>query len=273
MPELPEVETIVRQLKGRVVGKKIADFWSQRENTIFTNSVSEFTNLIKGQQICDVSRRAKMIILHLGDQKATGIHLKMSGALKVVERDSDFDDKYTRAYFGFSDGDKLIFNDIRRFGKIHFIENYASWQGKYGIEPLDEEKFTQASLASIFKNIKAPIKSALLNQELIAGIGNIYADEILWSSKIHPLKPTHMLSRQNVEEIVTNTPQILKTAINANGSTFRNYRDLHGLKGGYMDLANCYGRTGDKCKREDGGTIERIVVRTRATHFCPKCQA
>lgn len=272
MPELPEVETIVRQLRPVIVGKIIADFWSERENTVFTDSVSDFEEKVRGQQISDVSRRAKMIVLHLDNDKAIGIHLKMSGALKVIGDGTDFDSKYTRAYFTFKDGDKLIFNDIRRFGKIHFIENYAKWQRKYGIEPLSNDGFTEANLVSIFKDLKAPIKSVLLNQELIAGIGNIYADEILWSSQIHPAKPANTLNRQDIERIFINTPHILQTAINANGSTFRNYRDLHGLKGGYMDMANCYGLTGEPCKRNDGGIITRIVLRTRATHFCPICQ-
>lgn len=271
MPELPEVETIVRQLKPAITGKKIADFWCERQRTVPTHDLSEFKNLVFGAKINDIFRRAKYIVLKVGDNSAIAIHLKMSGSLKVIDVGGEYDSKYTRAYFVFNDHSKLLFNDIRRFGRVHLIENYDKWQSQIGVEPFDLN-FNSDYIKSKFINKKMPIKTALLDQTIIAGIGNIYADEILWASKIDPNRPANMITLNEVEDICKNTVQILATAIKANGSTFRNYRDLHGLKGGYMDIANCYGKTGELCKRDDGGTITRTVVRTRATHFCPVCQ-
>ncbi len=272
MPELPEVETIVRQLRPEIGEKIIADVWSERERTLADRSLDDFRRAVIGSRIKEVVRRAKYCILRFDDGRCIAIHLKMSGHLKVIPPHSEYDPRFIRAWLAFTDGAKLLFSDIRRFGRMYLIEDYKTWQSKMGIEPLNQVDFTLENLTKIFVNRKTPVKPTLLNQELIAGIGNIYADEILWASKIHPARPANSLSQSEIWELYQHAPWILRTAIEANGSTLRNYRDLHGLEGGYMDMVNCYGRTGIACKRNDGGIIQRTILRTRATHFCPVCQ-
>lgn len=242
MPELPEVETIRRQLVPKIVGKKL-----------------------DGKTITGLRRRAKILIIDFSDGSSLIFHLKLTGQL-IFNGESQ---KHTRHVFKFSDGSRLIFNDARKFGWWRIVRDAKEIEQNFGPEALDTDFQTLKGLLK--KRPNAKIKLLLMDQKFIAGIGNIYSDEILWEAKIHPLKNVKMLDNGKLRKIYKTMQKILKKGIELQGESFSDYRMPNGEKGGFDKYRKVYRRKGEKCSR-CGAVIKRIKTGGRSAHFCPVCQ-
>lgn len=287
MPELPEVETVrrglARLLPGRTV--KAVDFdWPKA----FPNAEADVKQFLLGASITTVDRRAKVLLLELSSQYSLVIHMKMTGQLvfqSYGERfgaghpnDSlvgDLPDKSTRVTLTFSDGSKLFFNDQRKFGWVRLLPtvevmNLDFFQ-KVGPEPLGAD-FNWGSLKQrLLRRKNTNIKAALLDQAVIAGIGNIYADESLWGAQIHPLTLVNKLSDEQFHKLYEELVFVLELAIEKGGSADKNYVNAEGKRGSYLSFARVFRREGQACPR-CGTTIIKTRVAGRGTHLCPHCQ-
>ncbi len=266
MPELPEVETIKNELLPYVVGRTIqgvAIFW---DKMVRQPSVPEFRARVIGQVIQGLSRRGKYLFFHLSSGERLVMHMKMTGSLLIDPPDAQF----TRALFQLDNGAELHFRDPRKFGVMWLAADESAVARKLGPEPLDDD-FTEETLAGILRNRKAPVKPVLLDQSIIAGIGNMYADEALFEAKIHPGKPAGGLSGEEVKRLYKAIRRVLRAAIKNKGASVRNYYRPDGNIGtAHAEFRVAHG-TGKDCPR-CGAPIKRIVVRGRGTYLCPKCQ-
>lgn len=270
MPELPEVETIRRDLAPAVRGARVQSVRVAPDagRVVQAPSVQSFDAAIRGRRIAAVRRRGKYLIFELAEGGALVVHLGMTGAL-LLRRDSDAPDPYTRVVFQLDDGHELRFSDLRKFGRLWFVEDPSTVVGKLGPEPL--EGLTPQGLRAIFARRTAPVKAVLLDQEAIAGIGNIYADESLFRAGIHPLRPANSLRRAELERLAAAIPETLEEAMRHRGSSYRDYRDAEGREGAHQFYVRVFRRTGQPCF-VCGTPIERISIAGRGTHFCPRCQ-
>ena len=267
MPELPEVETVARYLRETVVGKRVVGVESPDERFA---GLEERHELV-GRRIERVDRRGKYLSLVLDDGWVLQIHLMMAGRL-LVRPNGWEEDRFLRLLVRLEGGLEVRFCDMRRFGRAGLMDAaaYRAFGRRLGPEPLSGG-FTAARLQQILDGRKAPLKSALLNQKLIAGIGNIYADEALWRGRLHPLRTAGSLSEGEAQRLHRGIRKALREGLAAGGTTFSQYRNAEGGEGGYQRELRVFQRTGKNCFR-CRGTIERIVVGGRSTHFCPKCQ-
>lgn len=271
MPELPEVETIRRDLLPLVVGRAI------RDATISPNAPrlvqlmppDEFCRQIAGRRIEDISRRGKYLLLHLSDGLYWIVHLRMTGRL-FHRQDGCPEGPHLRATFILDDGASLCFVDLRKFGTMWLIDDPEMVVSRLGPEPLSDD-FTVEHLRSVLKRRSAPVKSVLLDQAAIAGIGNIYADEACFNAGINPRKAANKLSKSKVEALYAGVRQALLDALGDRGSSFKDYVDGSGRSGGHQLNVKVFRRTGDPCYT-CGTQIRRIKVAGRSTHYCPKCQ-
>ncbi|TAK05408.1 bifunctional DNA-formamidopyrimidine glycosylase/DNA-(apurinic or apyrimidinic site) lyase [Patescibacteria group bacterium] len=270
MPELPEVETVARQLARAIVGKTVA-----RVVVFAPKSVRgrPLTPLV-GRAVTGVDRRAKLIRIACGEWTLL-VHLKMTGRLLRLPAGHPTG-PYTRAVFTFTDGTQLFFDDIRRFGYLMLLpsadaEAHFVREG-YGPEPLAPDFDANALAACLARRPRARIKAALLDQTCIAGIGNIYADETLFAAGIRPTRPAGRITRAERAALWTAIRDILTRSIAARGSSSVNYRDTAGRSGNFVRFLQVYGRNGDPCPKGDGGVIHKTVVAGRGTHWCPKHQ-
>lgn len=276
MPELPEVETLRRTLHGLLIEQRITGFELLWHRTIDPLTVEDFETSVVGQTIKNTRRRGKLLILDLDDGASVTIHLRMTGEL-LFRPDATLPraparESHLRAVFGLSDKAELCFYDTRKFGRIALIspENTATHPSRLGIEPLSED-FTVTALASLLRRRRA-IKPLLLDQSAIAGLGNIYVDEILFRSGVHPLQPAEHLSNDQVGLLHRVIVEVLNDAIEHQGTTFSNYRSGLGEPGSNQERLQVYGRPpGAACLRCEG-TLERLVVGQRGTILCPTCQ-
>lgn len=287
MPELPEVETIVRDLNRKVRGLAITDAWTDWPRTIRTHSLEKFKKDVKGRKILDAYRRAKYIMLDLSGGKTLIIHQKISGHLlygkwlisgKKIEPATDGpiktdpQNKYIRFALYLNNGYMLGLSDLRRFGRVYLGETDKIEKineiGKLGPEPLDP-KFTLTKFRELISKKRGKIKKVLMDPFTIVGIGNIYGDEILWYAGISPTKSTDKLTKKEVELIYKNTRMVLQKAIKAQGDSQQDYRKLDGTLGGYQNMQRAYHETGNKCQKKDGGIIKRVVINNRSAHYCP----
>ncbi len=265
MPELPEVETIVRGLRRQVVGKTMAAvrlFWPRS----IEGSAAEFHRQLKGMTVAGIFRRGKYIGVEGEDGTFFTIHLRMTG--KLVRELAAPDRKHLRVQFMFSDGTALYFIDARKFGRLRLWPCRGLSCPGLGPEPL-RASAVLAALRAL--RTMRPIKSVLLDQAVLAGIGNIYADEALFAAGIHPLRPLSSLSGKEILRVSRSAPRVLHEAIGRRGTTLRNYRSVDGRSGENQEHLNVYGRTGEPCC-ECGSPIERIRINSRSSHFCPGCQ-
>lgn len=276
MPELPEVETVRRTLEPRITGKTIDSFRLHWHRTLEHPSLDDFRDAVIGQPVSSVSRRAKLIVVHLQSGGAITIHLRMTGELLYRDDSTDLDparDAYLRAVIGFTDGSELLFYDTRKFGKIAYrAEDQLLQLGlRYGIEPLESD-FTPAKLAELLHTRRRQIKPLLLDQSIIAGLGNIYVDESLFRARIHPLQPSFGIDAERIVALHTAIVDVLTTAIELQGTTFRDYRSGLGERGENQTRLRVYGlKPGSPCP-ECGTPLERLVVGQRGSIFCPNCQ-
>ncbi len=273
MPELPEVETICRDLRKLVVGLKVVEVDLRRTDMIRGLSGPDFRRRLAGFTIEKVGRRAKMILIESRDQVLL-IHLKMSGRLTYCDADKA-EEKHTHIIFHLSDGRQLRFADTRRFGFLRlFSKNRVAEVpelSKLGPEPLE---ITPPEFRELFKNkatSRRPLKTLLMDQTFIVGIGNIYADEILFAAKILPERMIGSLSDNDISRIYQEMRRILNEAIKNRGTTVATYADASGAKGGHQEKLMVYGRGGEPCFI-CGAPVERIKLGGRGTHFCAQCQ-
>ena len=267
MPELPEVETIKNELAPYVIGRQFTSVTVYDTRAVLQPSVEEFCRKLPGQKITRLERRGKYLIFQLASGEVLIIHLRMSGALLLNPERAD---KYTRVAFAFDSGTQLAFSDRRRLGVLWLVEDMQTIVGKLGPEPLDAE-FTPDSLASLLQRHQAPIKAILLDQHIIAGIGNMYADEALFAARIHPLKKANNLSSQQVKALHNAIIDVLRSAISNKGASVDTYKRPDGELGTAHSNFNVAHRRGEHCPL-CGTPIQRIPIRNRGSYFCPNCQ-
>jgi formamidopyrimidine-DNA glycosylase len=267
MPELPEVETVKNELLPHVVGRVITGVSLHWEKTLKQPSPAEFQRRIVGRKITGLSRRGKYLVFQLDGCGLLLAHLKMSGSLLVGKGEPP---PYARAVIHLDDGSTIFFRDPRKFGRLQLVKDNCEALCKLGPEPLLPE-FTPEKLGGILSKRKAPVKAVLLDQCLIAGIGNMYADEALFSAGIHPSKPANSLSQDEVCRLHKAIQEVLKAAIENKGASISSYFRPSGEKGNaHSDfrVAHRGGKTCPVC----GTTIERLPIRQRSSYFCPRCQ-
>jgi formamidopyrimidine-DNA glycosylase len=287
MPELPEVEVIVRGLDDLLVGK-IIDSADSNNPKSFPNDPVEVAHFLIGSKVLSVKRRGKTIIINLSSQHSLVIHLKMTGQLIFRDKIKSFGgghpnkslvnrlpDKSTHVILKFHDGGSLYFNDQRKFGWMRLLPTIEiknlDFYKKIGPEPLDSKFTGKVLFERLQRRAKSSIKPVLLDQTVLAGIGNIYADESLWMSKIHPKTRVAELSRNTVNELCRNMKEILSLSIEKGGSTDKNYVNAYGQKGSYLNFANVFRKEGQPCSR-CGTIIIKFKLNGRGTHICPKEQ-
>ncbi len=284
MPELPEIETIKNDLNQKILNKKIVQI-DIRLPKIVKSPLSRFKTTLKNQTFKRVGRRGKLMILEINNDLFLLIHLRMTGQLIYQEKngiiagghsdaklDFNLPGKHTHLFFTFDDKSQLFFNDLRQFGYAQLVnkKELAPILLKFGVEPLEKE-FTLNKLQELLKNKKRNIKAFLLDQSIIAGIGNIYADEILFASSVSPLRRTDTLTAKEISNIHTNTKKILQKAIKYRGTTFNNYVDSEGKKGSFLNFLQVYQRANKPCLKCKN-LIQKTKVAGRGTSFCQKCQ-
>jgi formamidopyrimidine-DNA glycosylase len=273
MPELPEVETMVRDLGPRVVGRTITSVEAPFEGSVVWPGYREFVDRVTGQQIMDVTRRGKYAIFSLASGDALIIHRGMTGSLLLRPLDAPME-SHVRILFNLDDGRQLRFNDPRKFGKVFAMEAHGAerplpWN-RMGPEPLDGG-FTPDYLADALRERKALIKPLLLGQQVVAGLGNIYVDEALFRAQIHPERRASTLNRDEIERLYRAIRDVLGEAVAGRGTSFSNYVDIEGRAGQYQENLLVFQRVGEACPT-CGTDIVRLVVGGRGTHVCPQCQ-
>jgi len=277
MPELPEVETIARELRPLVVGQIITDAWFDWPNQIKHPAPSAFAGAVRGREIVSVERRAKWLIFSLGPALATGepavlaIQVKMTGQLDVVPRDAPRD-KHVHVVLGLDDGRELRLRDTRKFGRVALYTAHEADAvlGALGPEPLGEA-FSLREFRRLLRARRARLKTLLMDQAFLAGVGNIYADEALWRARLHPLRTADSLSEAEVRRLHRAVRSVLRQGIANRGSSISDYVGADGEPGDNAEQLAVYRRTGEPCLR-CGREIARIVIGQRSTHFCPRCQ-
>jgi len=271
MPELPEVETVRRGLEKLILGKKISNIDIRYPKMIKTD-LHEFQKAMPGQVIQSMGRRGKYLLFYLSD-KILISHLRMEGKYfyypdQVPERN------HAHVLIHFEDGGTLVYEDVRKFGTMELLapellEAYFISK-QLGPEPTEED-FDLGRFKLALKRSKKPIKSHLLDQTLVVGLGNIYVDEVLWRAKVHPARISQSLTAQEARKVHDETINVLDQAVEKGGSTIRTYTNAFGEDGTMQEFHQVYDKTGQACSR-CGSIIEKIQLGGRGTHFCPECQ-
>lgn len=268
MPELPEVETIRRDLAAHLVGRRFVGVELYWAGAVKHPSPEELPKRLVGRRIVALDRRGKYLLLHL-DEGCLIFHLMMSGALLLRPAQASWE-RFTRNVFFLDDALELRFVDPRKLGRIWLVKDENEIVGKLGPEPL-VTSFSKEVLTKRLSSRKAPIKPLLLDQELVAGLGNIYADEALFVAGIHPLRPAQSLSSREMQQLYNGIVRVLRQGVENRGTTLSDYQDAHGRAGNNREALQVFRRRGQPCPR-CGTALERIVVRGRGTHYCPRCQ-
>lgn len=269
MPELPEVETIRAEIAPYILGRHIKNLEIYWPSVTRTQSSQDLILGTLGKQIIRVRRRGKYLILELNSQGIILLHLGMSGSLTLGAITGSAP-KYARAAIILDDGTTILFCDPRKFGSMMFLDDTSALEAKLGPEPL-ESSFTPARLASILQRRRAPIKAVLVDQSLIAGIGNMYADEALFLARIHPLRRADSLTSSEISSLHQAIQRALRAGIDAKGATVSNYRRPDGSTGRAQEEFRVAHRKGKTCPR-CGAIITRTMIRGRGSYFCPGCQ-
>lgn len=297
MPELPEVETIRLGLAKLLPGRTVKDVWYDWDKS-FPNAPTDVARFLVGAKIEKIRRRAKVLIIELSGGWVLVVHLKMTGQLVFINKNeqvtgdrshvtemqrfagghpsdsliNELPDKSTRVVIDFTDGSKLFFNDQRKFGWMRLLPAIEipeiDFFKKVGPEPLDDDFTVDKFIERLMRRKNSNIKSVLLDQTVVAGVGNIYADESLWGAKIHPLFLTGKIPKSKLVALYNSLRNVLRLSIAKGGSSDKNYVDAQGKKGSYLSFANVFRREGLPCPR-CGTPIEKIRVAGRGTHICP----
>lgn len=272
MPEMPEVETVRRTLLPLVKGKTIEKvvLWYPK---IVATDHDKFLKELPGKKIIDIDRYAKYLLIRLSDNLTIVSHLRMEGKYHLTTEDAP-KDKHDHVEFVFTDGTALRYNDVRKFGRMQLVltgtERQVTGIGKLGPEPNTPE-FSKQYFVSSLKKRRKNIKNTLLDQTTVAGLGNIYVDETLWQSKIHPLSLADKIPAEKVADLWESINETIEVATEKRGTTVHSYLDANGQVGGYQNMLQVYGHAGEECPR-CGTTLEKIKVSGRGTTFCPHCQ-
>jgi len=289
MPELPEVQTTVDDLNKRIIGLKVKGIWvNQKKDIRQPRLFNKLKKDIIGKKFLKGYRRAKYLVFPMSEGKTLLIHQKMSGHLlygewKEEKKDhwmgvsskeikKDPKNRFIRLIFFLSNGKMLALSDLRRFAKVLLINSKDLDNLKeiktLGPEPL-EKSFVLNKFREIISKKKGRIKTVLMDPTFVAGIGNIYSDEILWNVGVHPLRDTSDLKDDEIKKIHKYIKSVLKKGVQLRGTSIDDYRDTYGKKGRFQEVLKAYHKTGTKCTKKDGGTIERVKVGGRSAHFCP----
>lgn len=288
MPELPEVETVrvglQRLLPGRVVARVQPDGASPKS---FPNATQDVNAFLLGAAITEVRRRAKVLMIDLSSAYTLVVHLKMTGQLVYVGEERwgaghpsdslihDLPDRSTRVAIQFEDGSKLFFNDQRKFGWMRLMPTVGvpniDFMKKVGPEPLEADFTPEMFIERLQRRKNTTIKAAILDQTVLAGVGNIYADESLWGARIHPGMLVKNVPHNKLNKLYDEIRYVMNLSIQKGGSSSHTYVDAEGKKGSYLDFARVFRREGQACPR-CGHTIEKLRVAGRGTHICPHCQ-
>jgi len=289
MPELPEVETTIRGLKKKVLKRTFIVVWTDWKKTIKKpKDFKRFQKELKNKKIQKIWRRGKNIILELSQGYSLLIHQKLTGHLLhgiwnlesgiwIPKNDSNLKEKvnsYIHLMFFLDNGKMLALSDLRKFAKVELwkteeLLNSEEFK-KLGPEPL-ERSFTFEKFKKTLANKKGKIKQVLMNQEIIAGIGNIYSDEALWRARIHPFKNVSKLKEKELKQLYKRIKEVLEKSVKLHGESFSDYRDIEGRRGRFDEMRKVYGREKEKCFRCKS-EIKRLKIGGRSAHFCPKCQ-
>lgn len=286
MPELPEVETVRRGLERLIAGKTIA---SETHDTVksFPNEPHEVAAFMIDADIVSVRRRAKVLLIELSSHYTLVVHLKMTGQLVYVGQERFgaghpneslvglLPDKSTRVTITFTDETRLFFNDQRKFGWMRLLPTITvpeiDFMKRVGPEPLENTFTSNEFIPRVRRRANTTIKAAILDQTVLAGVGNIYADESLWGAKIHPATRVKDLTDEQLAALIDAIKIVMLLSIEKGGSTDRNYVNAEGKRGSYIDFASVFRREGQPCLRCET-PIEKSRVAGRGTHFCPQCQ-
>jgi len=279
MPELPEVETYVRELEPALQNRTISGATVRWPRTIEAPDVATFTQTIQGYQFTSFDRRGKYMLLGVREPRSGSVqtlivHLRMTGRLVLYDQPTA-PGKHTHLLFDLLDGGQLHFQDSRKFGRVWLVNDVEPILKKLGPEPL-QEKFTVDGFAEKLASRAAPIKALLLDQAVVAGVGNIYADESLHLAGIHPARKGRDLTSAEISALHEHIQGVLRKAIAGHGSSLgdsgiQNYQRPNGEQGSFQEEHRVFQRTGNPCLA-CGSPIERIVISQRSTHFCPTCQ-
>ena len=289
MPELPEVETVRRGLERLIVGKIITQVKVYDSPKSFPNNPTETEQFFVASHIVGVSRRAKVLLIDVSTDYTLVIHLKMTGQLVYRGSDERFGaghpndsligelpDRSTRVEIVFNDDSKLFFNDQRKFGWMKLYPTLEvmniDFMQKVGPEPLEDSFTAEVFVSRMRRRNNTTVKAALLDQTVLAGVGNIYADESLWGAFLHPATRVKGISDQQLSSLLDEIKYVMNLSIEKGGSTDRNYVNAEGKKGSYIDFARVFRKEGQSCPRHPDITIEKIRVAGRGTHVCPLCQ-
>ncbi|MBK8026611.1 MAG: bifunctional DNA-formamidopyrimidine glycosylase/DNA-(apurinic or apyrimidinic site) lyase [Chloroflexi bacterium] len=270
MPELPEVENVVRGLRAPLIGRVAGEMWYDWPRTIRLPDPASFASRITGQTFVAAERRAKYILLRL-DHDILVVHLKMTGRLYVTDAVlSHPDDRWVHFRLGLDSGKELRFSDARKFGFVALVGSMEELAVNLGPEPLEAE-FTPAYMRERLARTQRGIKAVLLDQAFVAGVGNIYADEALWRARIHPMTPASRLSAAAIKRLHTAVRGALADGVEFEGASINWYRKPDGTTGEAQNHFSAYDQTGEPCPR-CGTPIEKTRAAGRGTHFCPRCQ-
>lgn len=274
MPELPEVETVRRSLEGQIIGKTIAAIdtdWAK----IMNGGLALFRDQLVGQTFTAVDRRGKYLLIRLTGGKTIVSHLRMEGQYSLVESTHEPHARFTHVWFTFTDGTELRYYDSRKFGRMTIVPTGLEAEEVAGIAAMGPEPvasdFLVPDFAARLARHKKAIKSVILDQSVVAGVGNIYADETLWMSKIHPEQAANTLNLEQITALHDNIIKELAASIEMRGTTVHSFTDAFGRTGGFQNMLQVYGKKDEPCPR-CGTAIEKIKVGGRGTHFCPHCQ-
>ena len=287
MPELPEVETVRRGLDRLIIGKAIAAVDHDTAKS-FPNSSHDVAAFVVGAQVTAVRRRAKVLLIDLSSDYTLVTHLKMTGQLVFVGEErfgaghpndslvGQLPDRSTRVTIQFTDGATLYFNDQRKFGWMKLYPSAEvpniDFMKKVGPEPLEDDFTADVLWGRLQRRKNTSIKAAILDQTVLAGVGNIYADEGLWGACIHPATKVSDVPREKIDDLWREIREVMTLAIEKGGSSNHTYINAEGKKGSYMDFARVFRRDGQPCPRHPDVLIEKIRVAGRGTHICPVCQ-
>lgn len=287
MPELPEVETVRVGLARLIVGRKIIRATEVDSPKSFPNSSDQVQEFLIGATVQQVRRRAKVLLIDLSTEYTLVVHLKMTGQLVFVGEEhfgaghptdslvGTLPDRSTRVIFEFQDGSHLFFNDQRKFGWVKLFPTVEvpniDFMKRVGPEPLEDSFTAHEFISRIRRRNGTTVKAAILDQTVLAGVGNIYADESLWGAKINPAERVKNVSDERLTTLLDEIKQVMNLSIEKGGSTNKNYVNAEGKRGSYMEFAHVFRREGQACAR-CGTTIEKTRVAGRGTHFCPVCQ-
>lgn len=272
MPELPEVETVRRGLMELVCGAVVEDI-DVLYDGIVTGRISEFCSRLRGRKLTGIDRRGKYLLFRFSGSLTMVSHLRMEGKYFVKKREEPVE-RHTHVIFHLTDGRDLRYNDVRKFGRMELFrtgdELRLSGIAKLGPEPVEAD-FDRDEFFNALRKRKTAVKTALLDQTLVAGLGNIYVDEVLYQAGIHPLTPCLRITRGESDVLRDAIIAELDRAVRAGGTTIRSYANAFQKEGTFQFSLDVYGRTGEKCRR-CGTPVEKIKVAGRGTHFCPQCQ-